>query len=37
MMPELYRAGWPSRLYPPPRVGRWWVWIGPYQIGWCIP
>jgi hypothetical protein len=28
-----YRAGWPSRRYPPRRVGWCWMWVGPWVFG----
>jgi hypothetical protein len=30
----IYRAGWPSTLYPEKKIGWFWIWIGPYVIGW---
>jgi hypothetical protein len=29
----VWRPGWPSRINPPTKRGRWWVWVGPYLIG----
>lgn len=33
----IYRVGWGSHIVPPKRFGRWWVWVGPYMIGWRLP
>jgi len=30
-----YRAGWKPAGYS--RLGKWFVWIGPYQIGLRVP
>jgi hypothetical protein len=29
----VWRVGWPSRVDPPVKRGRWWIWVGPYLIG----
>lgn len=29
----IYRAGWTTKDYAKMR-GRWWIWVGPYVIGW---
>lgn len=29
----IQRVGWPSRIDPPVKRGRWWLWIGPYLVG----
>jgi hypothetical protein len=31
--PLVYRAGWKERGDWKSRFGKWWVWIGPYVIG----
>lgn len=31
--PAFYRAGWKERGDWQRRFGKWWVWIGPYVIG----
>jgi len=37
LLPDFYRAGWPSKTDPPKRIGWCWVWVGPYIIGWEQP
>lgn len=29
----IWRPGWPDRIVPPVKRGRWWAWIGPFLIG----
>ena len=29
----IQRVGWPSRIDPPVKRGRWWLWVGPYLVG----
>lgn len=37
MLPTVYRCGWPSTTHPPSKIGRFWIWVGPYMIGWNLP
>lgn len=29
----IWRVGWSSRVNPPIKRGRWWLWVGPYLVG----
>ncbi len=29
----IWHVGWPSRIDPPIKRGRWWLWVGPYLVG----